>query len=84
MRSCCIAQGTISDLRKNIMEHNVKKKNVYKCITGPLGFTAEIDITLHINFNKKKHSWHVTYWIYCVLIRLYMQKQVVDLLFSRQ
>ena len=33
MRSCCVTQGTISNfLGQNMMEGNVRKKNVYVCV----------------------------------------------------
>ena len=35
-------------IQSHVMEHDrrYEKKNVYMCITGPLGCTAEIDRTL--------------------------------------
>ena len=50
MRSCCIAQETISNhLRWNMMEDNVRKR-IY--MTGLLCYTAEIDRTLKLIINK--------------------------------
>ena len=49
MRSCCIAQGTISShFRWNMMEDNMRKKNICMIyMTGSLCCTVEIDRTLN-------------------------------------
>ena len=61
MRSCCVAQGTISSLLRQTMMED-KKGNVYMyiCLTGSLLYTAEIGTTLYSytlkNVNATKYK----------------------------
>ena len=55
MRSYYAPQGTISNLvGLNMMEDSMRKR-IYKFMTGLLCYTAEIDTTLLIKFNKKNY-----------------------------